>query len=119
MNIGLRGDAATLFERDLIAQYDTRQPRTATDVWTALAQRIGADALVAVLDEFGGEKISIPSRREFFATLYRPYRNAEIVRLHATGFSLAELGRQYGVNKSTILKALRCASGKTCNVARR
>lgn len=85
------------------------------DPWARLGQRIGAVALVALLEEFGGQKQYIPARAGFFEQLYLPQRDAEILReLNAGRRSQVEIGRHHGVSQSTVsrIKA-RAAARKT------
>lgn len=56
----------------------------------ALGKRIGAEALQAVLEVFGGQKPHIPSAEDFWARLDREVRN-ERIRANFRGNNYAEL----------------------------
>lgn len=104
--IGQRGDPCTDTERQLAAQAESGCPADATGQWLLLAQRIGLDALVAIFDEFGGEKIHIPQRSNFFEALYRPIRNARVHELRAQGYSASEIASKTGLDRRRVWEAL-------------
>lgn len=72
-----RGEKCTDLERALAERTDAPAWMQS---WIALVQRIGIDAVVAVMDEFGSERVHVPTRASFFASLWRESRDAEIVR---------------------------------------
>lgn len=84
-------------------------------VWALIGARIGADALAVVLDELRGEKIWVPPRETFFASLYEPRRNARIVELRAAGHTAATLAREFGLTPQHVNRIVRSAAGPTCS----
>lgn len=101
-----RGNAPTDFERQLVA----RMTHAANDValsdssaaWLSLASRIGLDALLIVMDEFGTEKISVPTRNGFLADLWRPLRDAEVLRLLGNGERASVIGAALGITAENV-----------------
>lgn len=105
-----RGEAPTEYEVALLAEA-ARDPRAS--VWALIGARIGAQALAVVLDELRGEKIWVPPREAFFASLYEPIRNARIVALRAQGRPAAEVAREFGLTPQHVNRIVRCAAGPT------
>ncbi|RRN78560.1 hypothetical protein EIM50_13805 [Pseudoxanthomonas sp. SGD-10] len=76
-----RGDQPTDFEIRLLAQ------ASSDSQWITIGQRLmrelgptaGARALAIVLDELGGEKVCVTTRRRFFEALWRDQRD-ELIR---------------------------------------
>ena len=104
---GSRGDPASTVEAELVGTAIDRRLADSTLQWVELAKRIGVHALVAIFDEFGGEKIHIPSRRAFFEALYRPIRDARIHALRAQGLSCVEIAGQVGVTEMRVSQVLK------------
>jgi hypothetical protein len=72
------GERPTAFERALVAQLSTARICDSFEQMVLLAQRVGVEPVCALLDEFGGEKIHIPTRSAFFAGLWRPFRDEAV-----------------------------------------
>lgn len=103
------GDRPTMFETELLAS--AQQP---DDVWVLIGQRIGAEALFAIFDEIGGEKVSVPSRESFVRRLYQPQRDEAIVHAFAElGLPLDDIARSFGLDRSVVGKIVR-RRGTTC-----
>lgn len=103
---GNRGSACTADERALVEQSGEHVYSDSTTTWLLLAQRIGVEALVAVLDELGGEKVHVPQRGTFFAELYRPIRNAQIRQLRAQEMGLSEIGAVMQMDRRRVWEVL-------------
>jgi len=103
-----RGGRITPFEARLITQSKSESP------WLCVARRlilgfgveIGAQAFVVVLDELGGEKLHVSTRRHFFEALWRTERDALIRDLASRRddegnqeWSFADIGRALGVSR--------------------
>lgn len=100
------GSPPTPEEVELLAESD--------DAWARLAKRIGADALVAVLEEFGGQRQYIPARSAFFERLYRPRRDRLVGELLGEGLSQDEVADRLGVSQGLVSKIKgRLAAGKS------
>lgn len=105
-----RGDTPTDYERALIHNSGTDEPRHVRQQLLLLAHRIGPDALCAVLDELGGmAALSLPSRATFFADLHREHRNMEIQQLAQSGKTSTEIARMQRVHRRTVDRALRAS----------
>jgi len=105
-NFSTRGEPATEFERALVANCAMEFPESMSDIWVVIARRIGVDALVVILDEIGMEKIHVPSRTQFFLSLYRPHRNRLIREMAAAGMSHRQIAKQFGLTKFAVTWAL-------------
>jgi len=106
-NFSRRGEPATIFEAQLVAEAIIAKPDRDTHRWILLAQQIGADNLAKVLDEVGDEKPHVPSRRNFFAMLYRPLRDKGIRDMRSsTGAALRDIAEEFGVSLRTVQVAL-------------
>jgi len=103
-----RGEPVTVFEMRLVSEAAINpRPEKTSELWIAIAKRIGIDNLAIILDELGTEKVHVPSREEFFAALYRPLRNRQIVDMRqATGASLREIGKSFGLTHKAVALVL-------------
>lgn len=64
--------------------------------FVALGKTIGADKLMLVLEELGGQKPHIPTAESFHATLAREYRNNMIRhKFHPTQYGYQQLASEY------------------------
>lgn len=97
-----RGLPVTAFERALVAQADTARLTDASGQWVLLAQKVGLEAIVAIMDEFGTEKIHVPTRQQFIQALYRPVRNAQIQALAAGGMPAGEIAQRMGMCRQMV-----------------
>jgi hypothetical protein len=97
-----RGERVTDFERALVAESNAGALSEMRTLFLDLARRIGIDALAAVFDEVGGEKIHFPTREFFFSTLFRQQRDADIVRRLANGEPAESIGRDYDIHPNTV-----------------
>ena len=99
-----RGDGVTEFERALVrvAADDAVAVGDAAAQWLLLAQRVGIDAVVAVFDEFGTEKVHVPTRESFFQALYRQQRNEAIRMELARGTPVCELAAAHHLTERAI-----------------
>lgn len=79
----------------LLSRYAAADPSP----WIELAQRIGVHALDEVLGMFGGERVSVPSQSEFWATLSRQHRDLVIRRGFHAGVSIADLAERHGISR--------------------
>lgn len=104
------GDPPTAFERALIEQVATAQPRDSTEQMLTLVARIGLDALCALLDEFGGEKVHIPKRSSFFAELYRPIRDRAVREALRAGQTVTAVAEAFGMSPPNVIKIANKAS---------
>lgn len=93
-----RGERVTAHERQLVELVDAGTLDVSAAQWLSIAQRIGIDNLAVVLDEFAGEKIHVPAREHFFATLRRTLRTASIIRDLNRGISAKDVAVAYGVS---------------------
>jgi hypothetical protein len=91
------GEKPTEFERALLVA--PRPAARQNEDLIAFAQRHGVEALVLFMDEFGGEKIHIPKRAEFFQSLAQSVRNERIVELRHAGKTAAEIASMVGVSE--------------------
>lgn len=103
------GERPTRFEVELL------QRSPADLVWVALAQRLqallgserGAEVLCMVLDEVGGEKISIPTRGGLVARLWRVERDELIRSLSARpDWTQAEIAAVLGTTPDVVRQRL-------------
>lgn len=102
-----RGERVTDFEQQLVDQAGAARPERDSDLWLHIAKRIGVANLAAVLDEFGGEKVHVPTRENFFAALYRPLRNRQIIDMrNSTGASLREIAQAMNLSHTSVKNAL-------------
>lgn len=85
---------------DLLSKFDV----TYSDL-VALGQRIGPDALNAVLETFGGQKIHVPTVTSFWSGLAREIRNEEI-RARFRGNNLDELAHDYAMSEKQLRNVL-------------
>ena len=107
MNFSRRGQPVTIFEAQMVAEAVISKPDKDSSRWVLLAQKIGVDNLMIVLDELGTEKIHVPSREHFFQALYRPLRNRQIRDMRVrTGESLRAIGSRFQVSPDTVQAAL-------------
>lgn len=87
----------------------------AGDVWVDVGQRIGADALFAILDLLAGATVSVPSRVGFVRRLYIPRRDQELLAMGGT-HSVAQLMAHFGLTRMGVSyarkRALRTGKGK-------
>ena len=97
-----RGERVTDFERALVAEADVSTLSGMRPTMLELARRIGIDALAAVFDEIGSEKVHIPTREGFFEALFKQRRDADIVRRLANGEPAESIGRLYGLHPNTV-----------------
>lgn len=95
MKFSRRGDGVTADERALVAEASAEHLTDIRAVWLHLAHRIGIDSLAVVFDEFGSEKIHVPTRAAFFAALYQRQRDAEILRRLANGDPPHQVARDF------------------------
>jgi hypothetical protein len=95
-----RGDAPTAYEVTLLNE--AAQRAAVDSVWIIIAARIGADALAVVLDEIGGEKVSVPTREGFFRALHEPVRDARIAELLARGVPGRVIAEQTGISPGRV-----------------
>lgn len=68
-----------------------------------LGQRIGAEALLVVLDTLGGCEVYIRSKESFFEKLYNETRDADIAKRWHPGKTHA-LAREYCITTRRILQ---------------
>lgn len=97
-----RGERATEFERTLVAGANDDMRRETSSLFLGLARRIGVDALLAVFDEIGGEKVHVPTRESFFTALWQVERDAEIHRRLASGESPRVIADDFGLACRTV-----------------
>ena len=110
-NFSRRGEPVTVFEAQLVAESVIARPERISELWVQIARRIGVDNLALILDEIGGEKVHVPTREEFFAALYRPLRNRQIVDMrHETGRSLREIGKFFNLTHKAVALVLESAT---------
>lgn len=95
-----RGEACTPFERALVASEWSGSD--GTGVWLGLIGRIGLDAMLAVFDELGSEKVHVPTREHFFAALWRVQRDAEIRRRLAAGEGVAVIAADFHLSSRAV-----------------
>lgn len=108
------GDSATADEAAVVAMASA-----AGSMWEIAAHRavretgdpqMVANVLAIIFDEVGGANNYTPTRRNFFESIWRPARDADIVRL-AERYGPAAIGRMYGMSPnrvSAILRRERC-----------
>ncbi len=121
--IGQRGQSVTATEVSLLALPPPADVSTPSEQLQAIAQRIAMDvtaagaspaqariaaasAVAAILDEFGGERIHLPSRRWFFFALLRPVLPT-LARHMREDLRCTEIAAQLGVSRRTVERALR------------
>ncbi|MEN6538940.1 MAG: hypothetical protein ABFC67_04945 [Mizugakiibacter sp.] len=105
-----RGDRPTTFERGLVSEAPTCLLTETRQLWLLIAERIGLEALLVVLDEIGGEKVHVPTRADFFGALWRPVRDAEIRRLKGQGFGAKRIAKELGMTRSAVQLVLHAES---------
>jgi len=108
-----RGEAVTAFEAGLVARVDAAALGDAARLWLELARAMGCEALLRLLDEVGGEKVHVPTRRSFFDALWRPLRDDAMRRAAAQGYSAAEIAPRFGVSLRRALHVLSLAEDRT------
>lgn len=96
-----RGCPITQLERALLASADDMQEGVEAG-WVALMQRIGVDPIIALMDEFGSEKIHVPTRQSFFAALWRARRDAEVVRRLAMKERVVSIASDFGISRALV-----------------
>lgn len=121
--IGHRGQSVTSTEVSLLSLPPPAAVSTPSEQLQAIAQRIAeatagagaspaqariaaATAVAAFLDEFGGERIHLPSRRWFFFALLRPVLPT-LARHMRGSLRCAEIAARLGVSRRTVERALR------------
>lgn len=102
-----RGQAATGHERELIAAVDLAEIGDPLWQWVVLAQKVGIDPILAVLDAFGGEKIKIISRRGLFEALARPAEDRIIATRYRAGDPVCDIAAHLGVSRRRVYRSLR------------
>lgn len=106
------GEAPTPFERELLAAIPRSEPKCASELWLVVAQAIGLDALMRMLDEFGDAHVWIPSRHRMIQSLWVDQRDSEIRRLrHEQRLSLAVIAERLCVSRKTVLRVARRRHG--------
>jgi AcrR family transcriptional regulator len=121
--IGQRGQSVTSTEVSLLTLPPPAAVSTPSEQLQVIAQRItdatetagaspaqariaAATAVAAILDEFGGERIHLPSRRWFFFALLRPVLPT-LARHMRGNLRCAEIAARLGVSRRTVERALR------------
>jgi hypothetical protein len=104
------GEPPTAYEVALLQEAAAQRDAS---VWALIGARIGAQALAVVLDELRGEKVWVPPREAFFASLYEPRRNARIVALRAEGHTAATIAKEFGLTPQHVNRIVRSAAGPT------
>lgn len=111
-----RGERCTELERSLVNRPGTPEW---TDGWVGLINTVGIDAIAAVMDWFGGEKIHVPTREAFFRALWREVRDAEIRRrIHVARERREVVAGDFGLAIRTIQRICKLGHGAD-DVARR
>ncbi|HPG93681.1 MAG TPA: hypothetical protein PLR28_03895 [Dokdonella sp.] len=95
-----KGCPITAFERSLLVRGCGESDWVA--VWVELMQRIGVEPIVAIMDEFGSEKIHVPTRESFFGALWRAMRDAEVRRRLAAGDSASVIAHDFGLSRALV-----------------
>lgn len=101
-----RGEACTAFERALVSAADARSESLA--VWLGLIGRVGLDAILALFDELGSEKVHVPTREHFFSALFRVQRDDEIRRRLAAGESVAVVAADFHLSLRSVYGIRNC-----------
>ena len=94
-----QGQPATDFERDLLLQSQALE-----DPWVEIAQIIGLDAALAVMDRFERCLLSCPSRTAFITRMHRVWLDIETLRLRHKGAPNRRIVQQLGVTDRSIRK---------------
>lgn len=104
-----KGAQPSDFERKLLAESRSESP------WLSVARRlvrdlgadVGALALVAVLDEVGGEKLHVSTRRHFFESLWRIERDKLIRDLSTRpDWNQADIARALGLSREYVRRVI-------------
>lgn len=110
-----RGQRPTPFERELIAAGKPTEPDDQVSRWLLLAQRGGIEAVLSVLDEFGGERVKVISRRKLFDSLERPLADEIIAARAAAGQSVCEIAAELEIHRRRVYRSL-CRSGAAAHM---
>ena len=104
-----KGERPSDFEKRLLTESRSESP------WLCVARRlmqdlgpeIGPIALVAVLDEVGGEKLHISTRRHFFESLWRIERDKLIRDLSTRpDWNQADIARALGLSREYVRRVI-------------
>lgn len=120
-----RGEKPTDFEAKLIAcaKSDHAWVMVAQRLVTVLGRDAGILALALVLDELADEKVRVPSRRHFFARLWRSERDALIHELSSRRdgrWSDTDLSHALGISRTAVRNIrLRKEAPRGARVSRR
>ena len=104
------GDAPTTFEIQLLmtAGPQSWPAQLAQRMATRLGPALAAEMLVLVLDEIGNERIDVPTRRNFFRSLWCKDRDRLIAELAqpGRGFTKSEIASMLGVRRQHVNRVL-------------
>jgi hypothetical protein len=95
----IRGETPTEYEHQLFAAIDDPYP---VSPWAMIGKRLGIAALAVVLDEVGGGKVYVPTRKTFFQELAAARRDARIGELLAKGMPMRDVARHVGLSPGRI-----------------
>lgn len=102
-----RGQPATAAERHLVDDADLAELRDPIWRWAALAQRVGLDAILAVLDAFGGEQVKVVSRRGFLDAIERLALDRLIAARHHRGEAVCTIAAGMNLSRRRVRLSLR------------
>lgn len=104
------GKPATEFEHDLLRN---AEQKGLEDPWVEVAQLVGLDATLRIMDRFERCILSCPQRSTFIARLHRVWLDQESLRLHRARVSNREVAVKLNVTERSVprrvARALRTA----------
>lgn len=95
------GKPCTDFERELLEQACDLE-----DPWVEIAQMVGLDVTVVIMDRFERNLLSCPARRAFMSRLHRVWVDKAIRQMRVTspGISYREISQRLGVTEGSLRK---------------
>lgn len=91
------GKPATEFEHQLLDN-----AKTLEDPWVEIAQLVGLDNTLTIMDRFERCILSCPQRATFVARLHRVWLDQECLRLHRARVSNREVSRTLKVTERSV-----------------
>lgn len=91
------GKPATAYETELLAHCKALE-----DPWVEIANKIGLDHAMSVMDLFASCLLSVPPRGAFVARLHRVWLEGEVLRLKREGLRNVEIATRLGVRTRTV-----------------
>lgn len=107
-----RGRPPTSLERECVERANVDAHDGPTSTWLRIAKRYGLEPVLAVLDEWGGEKLRVITRENFLREILRPLLYATIVERSKAGDDVPKIARELHVSRRTVYRVLRRSGGR-------